>query len=924
MPPARIASDLVGRGAELEALDVLVKRLHSGQSGVLVLRGPGGAGKTALLNALAEWAGDCRLERAAGVEAERELPFAGLHLLLSPFLSQMKKLPRPQRTALAAAFGLTDGIAPKPFMIGLATLTLLSEQATRQRPVICLVDDAQWLDSATTQTLSFVARRLFQEPVALIIAVRGRSERDSFAGLPELAVNGLSDEDAHALLASVLHSPLDLAVRDRIVAEADGNPRALIELPAACSPTELAYGFRRDGPAPIDNPTEAAFIKRFRRLPSDTRRLMLVAAAEPTGDVALLWRAASRVGLTPMAAAPAESAGLMTLGSRAQFRHPLARSAVYRAATPQERRAVHRALADSTDAGRDKDRRTWHRAQATVGVDDLVADQLESSAQRARTRGGSDAAAEFLLDSTRLTAEPGRRAHRALDAAVAKQEAGQFEDATNLLGVAKSGPLSPLDRSRALLLGAELNSATERSREATALLLEAAKRLERLDPDRARDTYLEAFSASLVEGRPGDSDAVHKIASALLRARSPSPPDRADSGSDLLLYGMAMLVDRGHEAAVPILQSALNAFIREPLNDPSSLRWLWLASRIARGLCDESSWGHLTQRHLALARELGVVSSLPLALTERFGFELLTGHPTKAQALAVESDAVLHAMGAHVTSPSRVWLEIWHGRADSVEDMIAAQDIELVQKRHCLWHVSMEWGIASMLNGLGRYAEALAAAERASADVDDFGLSTVWVSHELIEAAVRSGNAERAYAPLDRLALFARSSGTGWAIGVELHCRALISDRSSAEPYYREAIECLDGSSIRVAAARSHLLFGEWLRREGRITQAREHLHIAEECFTEIGMEGFARRARRELSASGERPDKRSEPALGELTPQEEQIARLAIEGHTNTEIGALLFLSARTVEWHMRKMFVKLGVSSRRQLREKQLNRAG
>jgi DNA-binding CsgD family transcriptional regulator len=919
MPPALIASDLVGRSRELEALNVLVKRVHSGHSGVLVLRGHAGAGKTALLDALAALAGDCRLERVAGVEAERELPLAGLHLLLSPFLSQMKKLPRPQRNALAAAFGQADGIAPKPFMIGLATLTLLSEQATRQRPVICLIDDAHWLDSATTQTLSFVARRIYAEPVALVFAVRGGSERDNLAGLPELAVNGLSDEDAHALLASVLHSPLDLAVRDRIVAEADGNPRALVELPNACSPTELAYGFGRDGPAQIDNRTEAAFIRRVRRLSSETRRLMLVAAAEPTGDVALLWRAASRLGLTPMAAAPAESAGLLTLGSRAQFRHPLLRSAVYRAATPQQRRAVHRALADSTEAGRDEDRRAWHRAQATVGVDDRVADQLESAALRARIRGGSSAEAEFLLDSTRLTAEPERRAHRALDAAVAKQEAGQFADATNLLGVAKSGRLNPLDRSRALLLGAELDSATECSREATAPLFQAAKSLETLDPDRARDTYLEAFSASLFEGPPGDSGAVHQIASALLHGRSPSPPDRAATGSDLLLYGMAMLVDRGYEAAVPILQGALNTFIREPVSDPSSLRWLWLASRIARGLCDERSWDHLTQRHLALARELGAVSSLPLALTERFGFELLTGHPTKARALAAESDAVLHAMGAHVTSPSKVWLEIWRGRADSVEDLIAAQDIELVQKRHCLWHVSMEWGIADILNGLGRYVEALAAAERASADVDDFGLSTVWVSHELIEAAVRSGNAEQAYAPLDRLALFARSSGTSWAIGVELRCRALMSDRSSAEPYYREAIECLDRSSIRVAAARSHLLFGEWLRRESRIAEAREHLHIAEECFTEIGMEAFARRARLELSASGQRPHKRSEPTLGELTPQEEQIARLAIEGHTNTEIGALLYLSARTVEWHMRKVFMKLGVSSRRQLREKQ-----
>jgi len=271
-----------------------------------------------------------------------------------------------------------------------------------------------------------------------------------------------------------------------------------------------------------------------------------------------------------------------------------------------------------------------------------------------------------------------------------------------------------------------------------------------------------------------------------------------------------------------------------------------------------------------------------------------------------------------------MWLEIWHGRADSVEDLIAAQDVELLQKRHGLWHVSMEWGVANVLNGLGRYAQALAAAERASAEVDNFGLSTVWVSHELIEAAVRSGNAERAYAPLDRLAVFARSSGTVWAIGLELCCRALISDRTSAEPYYREAIECLDRSSIRVAAARSHLLFGEWLRRESRIIEARKHLHIAEECFTEIGMEAFARRARLELSASGQRPDKRSEPTLGGLTPQEEQIARLAIEGHTNTEIGALLHLSARTVEWHMRKMFMKLGVSSRRQLREEQINGSG
>jgi DNA-binding CsgD family transcriptional regulator len=748
----------------------------------------------------------------------------------------------------------------------------------------------------------------------VVFAVRESGDEQDLMGLPELLVDGLADPDARALLASVITGPLDDRVRDRIVAETRGNPLALLELPHGLTPAELAGGFGLPDAPALSGRIEESFQRRLTPLPPATRLLLVLAAAEPVGDPVTLWRAAERLGIRVDAATPAVAAGLFEFGGRVRFRHPLVRSAVYRSAPAEARHRVHQALAEATDPDLDPDRRAWHRAHATLGLDEEVAAELERSAGRAQARGGLAAAAAFLQLAAELTPEPTRRARRTLAAAQSKHQAGAPDTALSLLAMAEAGPLDELQRARAELLRAQVTFAVNRGRDAPPLLLAAAKRLESLDAALARETYLDAFSAALFAGRLARGGSVREVAEAVLAADWGDSSRRSPLACDLLLDGLAVLTTRGYAAAAPTLKRALLAFRDEPMSEADTLRWLWLACRIARALGDDASWDELTDRQVQLARHAGALSLLPIALIERFGVQLFVGDLDAAASLVAEAEAVAEATGSQLAPQGAIALAAWRGREAEASALIQASRQEVERRGEGLWLIATEWASAVLFNGLGRYEDALAAAEQAAEDPHELGVST-WVPTEIVEAAVRSGHPERAAGPLQRLQEISRAAGTDWALGVEARSRALLSEGEAAERLYLEAIERLGRTRVRVALARAHLLYGEWLRRLHRRLDAREQLRIAHQLYSSMGMEGFAERARRELLATGETVHKRSVQTRGELTAQELQIARLAKNGLSNPEIGARLFISARTVQYHLGKVFTKLAISSRSQL---------
>jgi DNA-binding CsgD family transcriptional regulator len=904
------ARRLLGRRSECAALDQLVASVRTGPSRALVLRGEAGVGKSALLDYLVQHASGCGIGRAAGVESEMELAYAGLQQLCAPFLDGLDRLPGPQRGALGTAFGLRDGDAPDRFLVGLAVLSLMSDIAGK-RPLVCVVDDAQWLDAASAQALAFVARRLGTESVGLVFAVREPGGEGHFEGLPDLPVGGLNDRAARELLETVLAGPLDERVLDRIVAETRGNPLALLELPRGRTPAELGGGFGLSGGPAVPGRIEQSYRERLAPLPPSTRLLLLVAAAEPTGDPVLVWRAAAALGVGPDAAGPADAAGLVEFGTRVRFGHPLVRSAVYGAGAPEDRRRVHRALADATDAESDPDRRAWHHAQAAAGLDEDVAAELERSAGRARARGGLSAGAAFHERAVELTPDLRRRAQRALLAAQFKHQAGAPDAALRLLAMAQAGPLDELERARAQLLHAQITFAMTRGADAPPLLLEAAKRLEPLDARLARETYLEAFAAALSADRLARGGDAREIATAVLAAGW-EPVTRA---SDLLLDGLALLTCQGYVAGTPALKVALRAFRDEPLSEEDELRWLWLACRIARALADDEAWDELTARHLELARRAGAFSALPVALTDRVLVELFSGRTAVAMSLAAESDAVVEATGSHLTLRTSIVLANWRGRDAEAATLIEERRQDALRRGEGLWLAANDWGSAIRYNGLGRYEDALAAAEQAAEEARGLGPSILLLA-ELIEAAARSGHAERAAGPLAQLDEIANAAGTDWALGTHARAAAMLAEGQAAELLYREAIERLSRVKTRATLARARLLYGEWLRREHRRVDAREQLRVAYTMLSDMGMEAFAERAHRELLATGETVRKRGFAMLDELTPQEMQVARLAAGGQTNPEIAAQLFLSPRTVEWHLGKVFGKLGISSRKELR--------
>jgi DNA-binding CsgD family transcriptional regulator len=900
---------LHGRRTECEALDRQLQRVRVAQSSVQVLRGEAGVGKTALLEYVAERASGCRIARAAGVQSEMELAFAGLHQLCAPMLDGLDGLPGPQRDALRVAFGMQDGDAPDRFLVALAALSLLAEAAEAD-PLVCLVDDVQWLDRASAQTLAFVARRLLAERIAMVFAVREPTDGNELTGLPELVVRGLADSDARVLLASAMPGRLDERVRDQIVAETRGNPLALLELPRGLTPAELAGGFGLPDARPLASRVEETFVQRVRSLPRETQQLLLLAAAEPVGDVSLLWRAAERLGIRGEAGRPAEEAALIELGIRVRFRHPLVRSAAYRAAHLRDRQEVHRALAEASDPKTDPDRRAWHRSHAAVSVDEAVAGELERAADRAQARGGVAAAAAFLARATELTPDPAERGRRALAAAQATFDAAGSDAALKLLATAELAPLDDLQHARLERLRAEIVFARTRGSDAPALLLDAARRLEPLAAAMARETHLEAMAAAMFAGRLGDKPGVREAAEAARAAPAAPQPPRA---IDLLLDGLATRFTEGYAAGVPPLRRALGAFRREEGSTARDVRWLWLACRLAQDLWDDELWCVLATRGVRVARETGALSVLPIAATYRASLHVHAGAFGAASSLIEEADTITHATGMAPLKYASLMLAAWRGNEADGLDLIEAGRIEATARGEGMGLGVIEWATALLYNGRGRYAEALAAAQR-GCEHDDVGLFA-WALVELIEAGVRSGATDATFAALDRLSARTRASGTDWALGIEAGSRALLSDRRDAEPHYREAVERLARTRGLVHVARARLLYGEWLRRENRRVDAREQLRAAYDRFSRIGAEAFAERARRELLATGETAPRRTVETRDVLTPQEAQIAHMASDRQTNPEIGAKLFISPRTVEYHLRKVFTKLDISSRKEL---------
>jgi DNA-binding CsgD family transcriptional regulator len=906
---------LLDRRDETDLLDALIEAVRAGGSRALVLRGEPGVGKTALLGHLAGAAAGCRVVRAAGVQAERELAFAGLHQVCAPLWDRLPHLPGPQRGALSTALGLAQGPPPDRFLVGLAALGLLAE-AARERPLVCLVDDAQWLDSASAQALGFVARRLVAESVALVFAVRDLHQLAALAGLAELHLGGLPEEHARTLLGTALRAPVDAPVVDRIVAEARGNPLALLELPRGFSPAELAGGFGLPSAAALPSCIEESFRRQLAPLPADARQLLLVAAAEPVGDPVLVWRAAERLGLGREAAAPAAEAELVHFGAWVRFRHPLLRSAVYRAASPEQRRSVHRALAAATDPQVDPDRRAWHAAQAAAGPDEDVAAELEHSAVRAQARGGLAAAAAFLERSAALTVDPGRRAQRRLAAAQAAHLAGAHDQALRLLALAEAYPLDELQRARVDLQRAQIAFTLNRGREAPPLLLRAAKQLEQLDVELAGETYLDALLAAMFAGALASGVSVQEAAQAAQAARALSPTSRPPRAPDLLLDGLAVRFLHGYAPAVPLLRRALGAFLDDDLSAQEGLRWLWHACITAAHLWDHDTWDVLATRFVRLARDAGALTMLPLALSQRIGVHVFLGELAEAASLRGQLESVTDATGDPPPPIAVLLLAAWQGRATQAGEVIETAVAEALRRGEGDGLIKAHWAAALLYNGLGRYDDALAAAEEAGGHPPVLGVAPWAVLAELVEAAARGAAPERGAPALRRLTEVTRASGTDWALGIEARCRALLGRGDVAERAHREAIDLLGRTRIRGELARAHLLYGEWLCCANRRPEARDQLRTAHGLFTAMGMEAFARRAADELLASGEALHRRTAETTGDLTAQESQITRLVRDGLSNTEIATRLLLSPRTVEWHLGNIYPKLGVTSRRQLR--------
>ena len=906
---------LVNRVSEMARLGALLDDVRHGLSGTLVLRGEAGIGKTALLERAISSANDFQVVRALGIESEMELGFAGLHQLVLPFLPRLERLPTPQRVALASAFGLRAGAPPDRFLVGLATLTILASAAS-EKPLLCIVDDTQWLDIESSEVLAFVARRLVADRIALLFAVREPAERHvALTGLPEMHIGGLLAEDAQSLLATVAGVPLDAQVSDRIIAETEGNPLAILELTADLTQRQLGSAWLLAEPLPIGTRLQQRFVGQVRGLPADTQTFLLLAATASSDDPVVVWRAAQQLGLEREAVAAAEAQRLLVVGPQIAFRHPLIRSAIYHSAPAAERRRMHAALAAAGGPVADPDRHAWHRAAAAVEPDEEVAVELAQRGADAQQRGSYAASAAFLSRAAELTPDRGIRADRLAAAAQASLMAGAPDRAQALLDEAMPGLEDPLQRAQARSLEGGVRFALGQGGETALILLEAARSVAPFDGALARQMLLGALEAAIWIQPATTGPVLREIAGAARGLpRSPESPARAE---DFLLDGYVALILAGYSFGAPVLKQAIQRMLTEELDATDALRWLGLVSLAAYHLFDDAAIHALATHWVRLAREHAALTILPIALAHLEGAELAAGRLKECEALAEQSLEILAATGnpgmLGAAARGNSLLLAWRGNEVEARAMAAAHLGYALERGQTGSANFANYALVVLELGLGRYPAALENA--LPLYEDDPPVAGSWVLPNLVEAAVRSGNEDAARGALDRLSERAGASGTPLALGVLARSRALVAGDAGAEPLYRESIDQLGRCSMKPELARSHLLFGEWLRRQGRRRDARDELRTAHEMFVSMGLEAFAERARVELLATGERARKRTVETQTQLTPQETRIARLASEGARNQEIAAQLFISDSTVEYHLVKVFRKLGVTSRTQL---------
>ena len=896
---------LLGRGPETARLDELISEAAGGRGGALVLEGEPGVGKTALLEDAAARASRLGVLRVAGVQSELALPYAALHQLCARMIGRRDRLPAPQADAIAVALGGLAGRAPDRFLVSLAALGLLSDLAA-QRPLLCLVDDAQWIDLESLQALAFVARRAEADSFALVFSTR--VALDELAGIPRVVVQGLTEPDARELLASVVPGRLDPRVRDRIIAETHGNPLALLELPHGLSPDQLAGGFGLPDPEGLSSRIEEGFLRRARAFPIATRQVLLLVAADPIGDAPVLRRAAQTLGVSlDEDAGPAEADGLLSIAGPVRFRHPLVRSAIYREAAPGERRKTHAALAAAVNPVQDRDRRAWHRAHGTLFPDDEVAAELERSADRARSRGGPAAAAAFLGLAADLTSDPGRRARLTIASAESKYDAGALRQASTLLDALDPASLGDADRAHLDLIRARILFTAGGSGETVVLMAAAARRLEAVRADLARATYLHAFSAGTFLGRDVTVAQWLDLGQAASNAPRPGGPAGA---RDLLLEGLARQLTAGYAPALGQLRRALRELAADDGQTENLIEVLWLASCVAIVVWDDDSWNVLSEKFISEGRRTGAIVHLLAAAQMRAIECVLAGDFAEAAARVEEKNLLSSVIGpTHGGDSGAIFLAAWQGN----EMSRAADDSRPPPSR--IWGFEADvssYATAVLSNALGRYESAM---EAARPFLDDANGRWAPALPELVEAAMRCGQPELARRAVDQLAATTTPSGTRWAAGLECLGRALIAGDDGAEPLFLQSLEYLAHTRIATSFARARLLYGEWLRRQGRRIDARDQLRAARDMFTSMGAEAFAARAGRELAATGERVRRRPATAAVQLTPQETQIVRLAMDGQSNSEIAAQLFISPRTVEYHLHKIFSKLGITSRNQL---------
>jgi DNA-binding CsgD family transcriptional regulator len=892
---------LIGRDPESRVLADLLEAVRGGQSRSLVLVGEAGIGKTALLDRLAGQAGDVRVLRVAGVEAERELAFAAVHQLFSTSTPQVDRLPAPQRAAVRTAFGLDGGSVADRFTIAVGILTLVSDLA-RERPVLCIVDDEQWVDRASLRVLTFVARRLGSERVGLVFASRVASSE--LRTLPTLRVDGLPRHDAGTLLDSALTGRLDPRVRSQVISETHGNPLALLELPRGATPAELAGGFALPGVLALSHRIEATYRRQLQRVPAPARQWLVIAAADPLGDPATLWSATEGAGLDSETAAAAIGTGLVEVDTTVRFRHPLARSAVYRAADLDQRRAAHRALAAATDPGVDPDRRAWHRAQAAATPAEDVAAELEAAAARARARGGYTASSAFLERSAALTPDRAERARRLLAAAEANWDAGTLPRALELLDAAEVVPDDDLHRGRVLRIRGQVSLELHRPRQAVDNLLAAADLLVRQDPDDASATYLEALFAAIWAGEHDGWD-IARVANAIPRDATSS-----DLLVDLVLRGLRTRVIDGYAAAVPLLRSALAAVSADPSYARLGLFRAGLS--LAMDLWEDRSWRLLSRRFAATARDHGALTTLMITLRFSAFNQIAEGDLAGAEHSLAEVREITAALGATHNVNAEVVLAAWRG--DEERTLALSAEVRHLDTGGLMTKaVNADHADAVVHNANGRFDAALAAARRAFAR-EPYPIGPLVVS-ELADAASRTGETDELRRAAGWLAVRERAAPGDWVHGVSERVRGLMSTDTAAEPHYRASIEHLSRTLLRAELARSQLAYGEWLRRQGRRGDARRQLQDAHELFDGMGAAGFAARATRELQAAGYGRLERTSESTVTLTAQEAQVAALARAGLTNPEIGQRLFISPRTVQYHLRKVFIKLGITSREHL---------